>query len=57
MTEMIENRTHDFLRRKLASTAILHVVLTLFSLSLALPIVSMALNVLKTIEEAGMETC
>lgn len=56
MTEMIENRTREFMRRKLASTAILHVVLTLFSLSLALPFVWMALTGLKTIEEAGMDT-
>ncbi|HJP32683.1 MAG TPA: carbohydrate ABC transporter permease [Candidatus Latescibacteria bacterium] len=56
MTEMIENRTRAFLRRKLTTTALLHVVLTLCSLSLALPFVWMALTGLKTIEEAGMDT-
>ena len=44
MTEMIENRTREFLHRKLTSTAILHVVLTLFSLSLALPFVWTSLD-------------
>ncbi|MDP7632902.1 MAG: carbohydrate ABC transporter permease [Candidatus Latescibacteria bacterium] len=53
---MIENRTRAFLRRKLTTTALLHVVLTLCSLSLALPFVWMALTGLKTIEEAGMDT-
>ncbi|MEE2659911.1 MAG: carbohydrate ABC transporter permease [Candidatus Latescibacterota bacterium] len=55
-THMIENRTREFMRRKLTSTGLLHVVLTLFSLSLALPFVWMALTGLKTIEEAGMDT-
>ena len=53
---MIENRTQRFMRRKLVSTGILHIVLVLFSLSLCLPFVWMALTGFKTLEEIGLDS-
>ena len=54
--QMIENRTRSFLLQKLVSTGILHIVLALFSLSLALPFVWMALTGFKTLDEIGLES-
>ena len=53
---LIENRTRSYMLQKLFSTGILHVVLTLFSLSLALPFVWMALTGFKTLDEIGLES-
>lgn len=51
-----QNRTRDFLVRKFISTGILHIVLTIFSLSLAMPFVWMALTGFKTLDEVGLES-
>jgi len=53
--QLIENRTRSYMLQKLFSTGVLHVVLTLFSLSLALPFVWMALTGFKTLDEIGLE--
>ena len=52
--ETMQNRTRSFLRRKFISTGILHVVLTVFSLSLAMPFVWMVLTGFKTLDEVGL---
>ena len=44
------------MRQKLFSTGLLHIVLTLFSLSLVLPFVWMALTGLKALDEIGLES-
>jgi ABC-type glycerol-3-phosphate transport system permease component len=51
-----QNRTRSFLVRKFISTGMLHIVLTLFSLSLAMPFVWMALTGFKTLDEVGLES-
>jgi len=54
--ETTQNRTHGFLLRKYISTGLLHIVLTIFSLSLAMPFVWMALTGFKTLDEVGLES-
>ncbi len=54
--QLVENRTRSFMRQKLFSTGLLHIVLTLFSLSLVLPFVWMALTGLKALDEIGLES-
>ncbi|MBN98689.1 MAG: hypothetical protein CME16_05495 [Gemmatimonadetes bacterium] len=54
--QLVENRTQSFMRQKLFSTGLLHIVLTLFSLSLVLPFVWMALTGLKALDEIGLES-
>ena len=54
--QLVENRTRSFMRQKLLSTGLLHIVLTLFSLSLVLPFVWMALTGLKALDEIGLES-
>ena len=49
------NRTRSFLVHKLLSTGFLHVLLTVFSLSLVLPFVWMVLTGFKTLDEVGLE--
>ena len=51
-----KNRTLGFLLRKFISTGILHIVLTFFSLSLAMPFVWMVLTGFKTLDEVGLES-
>ncbi len=54
--ETTQNRTRGFLLRKYISTGLLHIVLTIFSLSLAMPFVWMALTGFKTLDEVGLES-
>ena len=51
-----QNRSRGFLRRQFFSTGLLHLVLTVFSLSLALPFVWMVLTGFKTLDEVGLES-
>ena len=54
--ETTQNRTRGFLLRKYISTGLLHILLTIFSLSLAMPFVWMALTGFKTLDEVGLES-